>query len=170
MSGQIPPEYLPPTDSRPQRPSKTPLKTLKTRWLLLLGGAFAGLGAAIAGSRGQSPTPPPVPLPTLSLPSIAAPTFALPADGLRDVSINSCRLVASTPTATVKIRNPTNGSVSYFVSVDFVAVRQQRPVRSGIGFVDPVPPFQTVSRDIAATTPAPAGFTCRVVQATRFGG
>jgi len=162
-----PPGWTPPGYQQPQ-----PRRKRRRKWPFVLGGLLALIViVSIAtsgggGSKSSSTSSPAVQSSTSSSGS----TGSKPLQHAGDVAVTSCVPDSvGYAAAKVVVTNTSSKASNYAVTVTFETAGGATQVGTGLATVDGLLPGQkSVPQDVSSLQTAPAGYTCRVTDVTRY--
>ncbi len=138
-------------------------KSHKLRWVIL--GVVALIVVIIiasssGGSKGSS----------TSSPTVQSSTGSKPLQHASDVAVTSCVPDSGGfAAAKVVVTNTSSKASNYVITVTFEAAGGATQVGTGLASVNGLLPGQkSVPQDVSSLQTAPAGYTCRVTDATRY--
>lgn len=130
---------------------------------------MAGCGSTSTAKGGSSTSNPPAQGKVTSSPS---PTASASIAHSEDVKITSCKAGAlGGPSATVVVTNHSSKPSNYIIEISFESADGKTQYGTGNAAVNSLNPGQSSApqtADALTTTPAPAGFACRLSQLTRY--
>jgi len=160
---QPPPGWVPPGYQQQPPPRKR-----RRKWPYVLGGLLAlivviGIASSSGGGKSSSSSSPAVQSSTGS-------SGSQPLQHASDVVVTSCVPDSvGFAAAKVVVTNTSSKASNYVITVTFESAGGATQVGTGLATVDGLLPGQkSVPQDVSSLQAAPAGYTCRVTDVTRY--